>query len=367
MKYNKNWETCAAALRLNSTLDEALQDCQGLFPYESVKIFRGIYPKKTDKLIEEAWYSRDRHISAEGYDSFVLSTWRFKRESVREIMNLLPDTGGRTLLLGAPTMLQGDQGRFDNLSSLLIDVVEPEKNPQNISVLNYDIGNLCGNEFSHQFDRCFLDPPWYLGPLKSWLAVASQSVKNGGIVAFPLLQELTRPGGAKDRDNILMFASHLGLEPVVHTDVILYEPPSFERAILRRIGLPPICWKRADLVVCRRGLDKGLPCSPSSMAMPPFKRVSVGRVVFDVVFDRYDRNAKDIVCWQDQDYWMLTPSRRDRYNVECNVFTSNGARFVSPKPLELYRRLSEDAAVDLYKLSDILPGDLLAQCGEQSA
>lgn len=366
MDSNRKWEICAAAVRFNNTLDEALQDCRGLFPYESVKIFRNIYPRKTEALIEEAWFSSDRHVSAEGYDSFVLSTWKFVPESVRKIMNMLPEVCAKSLFLGAPTMLQADQNRFDYRSSLLIDVVEPDRNPQNVSVLNYDIGNLSGNEFRQQFDMCFLDPPWYLDPLKYWLSVASQSVKDRGIVAFPLLQELTRPSGSKDRDDVLRFAYHLGLEPVVHKDVILYQPPSFERAILRRIGLPPICWKRADLIVCRRKFRKNVSCSLEPTVMPPFKRIKIGRVVFDVVFDRYDKNAKDIIRWKDQEYWMLTPSRRDRYNVGCNVFTSNGARFFSSKPLELSRKLTEYAGVDVDKLGDILPEDLLAECGESS-
>lgn len=362
MSKREIFNICASALDNNDTLDLALQACQGLFPNKSVEIFRQIDKNKTAQIINDAWGSKTfPHLSDE-QDSFFVSTWRFTPDSARKIFDALPTCGSNFLLLGAPTLLQKDIHLCKSNSCLLIDIVAPPKNPSDVPTLQYDIGNLSGKEFPCEFDMCFLDPPWYLNPLKHWISVASNSVRDGGIVAFPLLQSLTRPTAAKDRDIVFEYLEEVGLHADLWKDFVLYQPPSFERAILRRSGLPPVCWKRADLVVCKKRSNGIFNDNLEGVVMPPFKQVRVGAVGLDIVFDRYDRQSDDVLSWNGKEYWMSSPSRRDKFNYSCNVFTSNGARFVSPKPLELFEFLSASGEENVEKLRSLFPDDFVMEC-----
>lgn len=328
-----------AALFNSENLMEAFQKSSGLFPVEAFERFRYISAKQADLLLRN---TKEENNQKSSHDSFLLSTWRFHDSVTQNIANACFGKDDRVAFLGAPSLLRYAGCGRHTLPHLFIDLQSDGLETSNVIGLTHDINLLNGSEFANIFDVVVFDPPWYVATYKRWFSVAAKMVKSYGKVCFPLFQELTRPTALQDREEIIEFCRMYGFDMSIVENSILYDSPSFERAMLRRAGLPVVPWKRADLVVASNWENgKNLEDPPKFGESSLIRRVTVGRVSFDIKFDRNQSFTKSLLSWPQSGFWMSTPSRRDEGNTVCNVYTSNGARFIASRPFDLYSILKE--------------------------
>ncbi len=335
---------CADAFEHADCLRDSLQACEGLFPTIAVSHFVAFDRKRTKRWIQQAasevpsQTQRDGELAA----SFFLSTWDFCPEHIGTIAAFTLNANQRTCLLGVPSLVPFLSSTNESRPHVLVDLRVPlTEYTKNVICLSRDINTLNGRELLEAFDLCVLDPPWYLGNYFKWIDIAGSYCRDGGSIAFPLLGGLTRPTADRDREEILEYCRTRGLSVRIHKNVVLYDTPSFERHMLWRAGIPPILWKRADLVIATR--DRWQPSTrdfPQADPLPPFRQSRVFEVLVDIVFDRYETTATDLLLQPADGYWMETPSRRVPSISHCNVFTSNGAKFISPRPIDLFTALS---------------------------
>ena len=335
---------CERAFENGNDLGSALQACEGLFPTVAVSKFFAFDRHRTQRWIDQARAEvrAQSHRSNKYGSSFILSTWDFCEEACEAISAQALSTGPRTCLLGVPSIVPYLSTGKAAAPHVLIDLrIRSTESNENVVYMERDINTLNGQEFSKAFQFCFLDPPWYLKNFLKWIDLAGEYCREGGTVAFALLGRLTRPKAVSDREEILQHCRARGLTVQIHKDLVLYDVPSFEGHMLWRAGIPPVRWKRADLVIAKRdewvtSVAKMPPLEP----LPPFGQVKILGVSIDVVFDRYETATNDLILEPPGGYWMETPSRRALGVLESNVFTSNGAKLISPRPVDLFSALS---------------------------
>lgn len=335
---------CAEAFEHGDTLRDGLQACEGLFPTVAVSHFLAFNRKRTKRWIEQAATEvQSRTIEERDFaESFFLSTWDFCAEHISTIAAYIVNSKRRTCLLGVPSLVPFLSATSESRPHVLVDLRVPiTESTKSVTCLPKDIITLSGRELSEAFDLCVLDPPWYVSNYIKWIDIGGSYCRDGGIIAFALLGRLTRPTADSDREEILEYCRTRGLSVKIHKKIVLYDTPSFERHMLWRAGIPPVPWKRADLVIATR--ESWKPSSfnfPQPNPLPPFGQARAFGVLVDIVFDRYESAAKELLLQPPDGYWMETPSRRVPGMSDCNVFTSNGAKFISPRPIDLFTALS---------------------------
>lgn len=349
---------CERAFERANSLRSALQACEGLFPTIAVSQFRALDKGRTERWIEQAASEAEsQNARATNYPaSFFLSTWDFCAEELEIISLNTMKSVQRTCLLGVPSLAPFLSRVSESRPHVLIDLrVRSTNCNKSVICLSLDINSLDGRELSESFDLCFLDPPWYIKNYIKWIDIAGEYCREGGTIAFALLGRLTRPTAVSDREQILEHCRLHGLTVEIQKDLVLYDPPSFERHMLWRAGIPPVPWKRADLVIAKRDhWNASLRDIPQSEPLRPFRQVEIFGILVDIIFDRYQAVAKDLLTEPLGGYWMETPSRRVPGLSDCNVFTSNGAKFISPRPVDLFAALSSfEASNKLVRPQDI--------------
>lgn len=360
---------CQDAVKQANNLAHALQACEGLFPTLAVSQFLKINRQRTQQWLAEAASDTHPSMSAtkEG-SSFVLSTWDFCKDRLKELSSVAWHSKSRVCLLGVPSLVQHLPVAVSERPHLLLDLRTPASGvPEGVLQLPCDIDALSGCEFDCAFDACFLDPPWYMESYLRWIDIAGSYCRDGGSIAFALLGRLTRPSATDDRERILAHCRARGLSPHLYENFVLYEPPSYERHMLARAGIPPVPWKRADLVLatCDRWVSSHCVEPPTKLRI--FKQARLSGLTIDVVFDRYEHDAMKILLIGEGGYWMETPSHRVPGLKDCNVFTSNGARFISPRPIDLFANLVSLQRSGPTKIQDGMrrlgfPLDVLEEC-----
>ena len=342
-------ELCQAAIKHCDCLADALQFCEGLFP--TIALSRLM---EVDRKVLECWIRNgNQKLSTEKtnefqQDSFALSTWQFSENCRTRLRDLLWRNEQRVCLLGVPSLVEYLPSNATGLKNLLIDVSKSIHVNQETTIhLPYDINLLEGSEFAETFDVCVFDPPWYLENYFKWIEVALSYCKIGGTIAFPLLGRMTRMDASQDREWILANCEARGLEFELYRGIVLYDPPSFERSILLRNGIPPVQWKRADLVVATRVDSKcasivdGVPPIAGPKPIKPMRQFVIGQYLIDIVLDRSAGYGSGLFRTPLGGYWMKTPSRKEIGLSDCNVYVSNGARLICERPLDLGSQLEE--------------------------
>lgn len=336
-------DVCLHAFERSDSLRSALQSCHGLFPTFAVAQFLSLDRHRTEQWIEQAKSEVQTETvrDFEPAPSFVLSTWSFYSEDLETICSKLVAPTRRTCLLGVPSLARFLVGSDKSRPHVLVDLrTRSTDSSDSVTCLTQDINTLDGGEFPEAFDTCVIDPPWYLENYFKWIELAGEYCREGGTVAFALLGRMTRPSAESDREQILGYCRERGLSLEILENFVLYDTPPFESHMLLRAGIPPVPWKRADLVIATRNNWKASERSiPPVKAVPPLGRVSVSGVQVEIIFDRYDTKSENLVVEPPSGYWMETPSRRVQGLNSCNVFTSNGAKFISPRPIDLYAAL----------------------------
>jgi hypothetical protein len=96
------------------------------------------------------------------------------------------------------------------------------------------------------YDTIYLDPPWSVRDLQSWLNLAWHHSRPGTTIHVPLLQRLVRPSAPAERNAILELASQMG-EWELRPTAIHYQVPRFEYEVLRHFDISMTTpWRIAD-------------------------------------------------------------------------------------------------------------------------
>ena len=345
MKINEGVEPerdlLADALFSSGSLAEALQKSRGMFPTEVLGYFKLISQSRTKKLLAEA---RNEGLRDGSMDSFLCSTWRFHKTVLSSIKEKVICDEDRVALLGVPSLVKVLEAAAPDQPHVFIDLQPEDIQRGDVMAFTQDINLMTGREFSEAFDLVVFDPPWYTEIYKKWAEVSAKLLRFGGRMCFPLFQEYTRPKAIEERKEICEFCEKMGFNVELMDDCVLYDPPSFERSMLNRAGIPAVPWKRADLVIAsKETADLNTRGFESFIPSALFGHVVLQDIMFDVKFDKYVVSTGPLVGWPSTGFWMTTPSRRDEGTIDCNVYTSNGLRFITPRPLDLYASLQTAA------------------------
>ena len=172
--------------------------------------------------------------------------WYFTRSSAMQVARLLE---GRVLCLGVPSV--AEQVGLTGQQTTLVDSSPWIQDRFEMGGVQHEMSTVEDWQPSQVFDSAVVDPPWYGSAITLWVERASSAVRYGGIIAVPLLGELTRPNAVGDREVILNAATQLG-EAEVLPNIIEYEVPYYEQRALIAAGCPiTASWRRADLLMIR--------------------------------------------------------------------------------------------------------------------
>jgi hypothetical protein len=94
------------------------------------------------------------------------------------------------------------------------------------------------------------DPPWYPLHAAAFVGAAAEGLRKGGVLLVAMPSPLTRPGIARERQELIDVSVQAGLSLTdEQAGVLRYVAPPFEQAAMSAAGIPglPEHWRRADL------------------------------------------------------------------------------------------------------------------------
>ena len=244
--------------------------------------------------------------------------WYFEPDCAAAVADELRCGIGETLLFGAPTLAVSLRRR--GKAALLVDrspYLERRFGPQLGHALRHDLGLPLGQLRTHRV--VFFDAPWHEDHIGRWLWQAALAVRRGGLIAFALFGELTRPAAEAERGRLLEHATHIGRVEVVH-DTLRYRTPLFESAALAA-GRTPLSasWRRGDLVLVNADHVTDLPVSPPARE----QRWASWLVGDQVIKLRQPQGRSRSGVGHDEATWVLdTVSRRQSLRAGLDLWTS---------------------------------------------
>jgi hypothetical protein len=254
--------------------------------------------------------------------------WRFEK-STAEKLSYLVSARGRVLCLGTPTVYEAISRQGGK--SLLIDqnpFLRRCLTPNNRS--SFQIADLSRPlHIREQFDAVILDPPWYSKIYTNWLSQALALLKrSNGSLFVTLFRELTRPGAATERAQILSSLAAVGRVRILELDAV-YETPRFEAEVLARLKLPQLpAWRVADLVQVEvrdaAAWQASKPSAQNSYGRTA-ERFLIGNQV--VVVAHYTQTSEPIDYTapdpkRPRDFILASVSNRDPIRGKLTVWTS---------------------------------------------
>lgn len=281
----------------------------------------------------------------------------FTDESALQILDALSQEGNleTVLTMGAPTIafIAG----LRRIPTTLIDsnnLIEERFDPWPCSVQRRYMSLDENAHLPDRFSTVILDPPWYPADMSAWIIQAVSLLKPGGVVAFPLFRELTRPTAKREREEIIGLARAIG-DIAIHDELVRYETPLFEREAYRCSGIaaPDLDgWRTADLAVIKwHGNPVASMLETSPWADPWATFVVAGQVIKL----RHDNAGGDELLTPLNGCCGLTlpeVSRRDRRLNSIGVWTSRNRVAKVGDPERLFRILEQLQTVAEVDLAD---------------
>lgn len=123
------------------------------------------------------------------------SDWRFDKETLEELLNILPRSG-RILALGCPSLAKRLQGIGREVS--LVDR-QPIHGVKDQIELDIQIEP----PFLSGFPTAIIDPPWYPEHVRRWIGWAANCVIDGGEILASIWPPKTRPSGEREFAELL--------------------------------------------------------------------------------------------------------------------------------------------------------------------
>ena len=242
------------------TVTDLCRACGGAFPTDVVSIARSIAGVTVDTWPHRRW--PDDALGTE--DSAVPSMpephpidfeWRYTAATADSLASMLSEAGGRIGCFGTPSV-------FVRLMHRSADAILIDRNPALLRHFNTSLHDRMrtddlsrrlsqstdtDKDSENGFDTILLDPPWYVGQTKAWLARALSLLRTNGRIILTLFPELLRPAAPREREELVVLLRSLGR--VRRLDIVpRYTTPVFESETLSAFGLADLGqWRSGEL------------------------------------------------------------------------------------------------------------------------
>ena len=220
--------------------------CRGAWPglvaqrLTALGLWTSLRPDKAAQQVVTSAYSPELHPN--------YFEWYFSDATAAALSNEFLTRDGLNLLWGTPTIAL-------KAAEMGAQFVLVDKNPlleRRFPHLRFSLVNGHVEGLSGAYSNCrtiFLDAPWYLNTIISWLAQAGRFASRGTKIILPPFPVFTRPAAKEERKAILKFAEAIGNISVIPNSVE-YDAPLFEwEALLSRHLYAHLNWRRADLLI----------------------------------------------------------------------------------------------------------------------
>lgn len=337
------------------TFQEIVRECKGAYPLDVLGILGSAKYLQTREgvfLYENPEDSYVKEFVTEKIDNNpVLCSWYFSIDTCKKIADMYLWDNKKILFLGMPRLFEYFARNVKNAHFTLVDLDDYVVNKlkenddyyKNHTIINADINDI-GFEVKENFDFIFLDPPWYMEYYDRWIAQSYKILnKHGGILLFPLFQELTRPHAEEERKNLLGKLDESSTNYLVISDFIEYEIPTFEECELQNYGVAlKSPWKRADLIVVKGVRDYKCERLDKRLDESKWHEIDIFhiRIFIDINEKARGENVKIRYIAEDRAY-LKNPSRRNQELSLVNMLTSRGQGYVVESPEKLLLILKE--------------------------
>lgn len=341
--------------RNKCTFLEIVKECKGAYPIDVLKILGSTKYLKIEEqafLYEEMENSYVKELVTERIDNNpILCSWYFSIDTCKKIVDMYSWDNKRILFLGMPRLFEYFAGNVKNAHFTLVDLDvyvlnklrENDNSNKNHTIINADINDI-GFELNENFDFIFLDPPWYMEYYDRWIAQSNKILNRyGGVILFPLFQELTRPHAEEERKTLLRKLDETAADYLVISDFVEYEIPTFEERELQNYGVVlESPWKRADLIVAK-GI-RNYKCEILDKKVDENKWHEIDIFHIRIFIDTKEKNRGENVAIRyitEDGAYLKNPSRRNQELNLANMLTSRGQGYVVESPKKLLFILKE--------------------------
>ena len=267
--------------------------------------------------------------------------WRFTDESADLFAHELRRIGGRSLVIGAPTVWDRLAPALSTTTADLVERNPMQRNPGGgrdaHNVFTLDICAAARLRMPTLYDACIFDPPWYIQDAKFWLAWAVRNVVPGATIAFSLWPEDTRPTARIERYEMFRILENLGTFEL-RERALRYQIPEFER---RALGVSHQ-WRSGDLVLLQTSASAGVSYDFCPMPVAGDTWFRFGVASKQIAIRAVERPGGDEIATltPETGWFMKSVSRRDAMRDQVDLWTSDGfvARLANPmRIIELLR------------------------------
>lgn len=369
------------ALQQNKCMfQEIVRECKGAYPMDVLQILKSKKYLQAEKQVftyerPNADYVKE-FITEKIDNNPILCSWYFSIPTCKKTAELYSWDNKRILFLGMPRLFEYFVKNVQNACFTLIDldyyVVDKLKKNyaynKSHKIIHADINNL-SFDFEESYDFIFLDPPWYMQYYEKWIAQSYKMLnQNGGIIIFPLFQELTRPNAEEQRNYLLSKIGECAKDYLVVSDFIEYEIPTFENSELQNHGVvleKP--WKKADLIIVNRIKDYEYIMPDEEIDLNKWKEVDIFNIRIFININNSNRTENVAIRYlTENDSYLRNPSRRNKELKLANMLTSRGQGYIVESAEKLWYILKEikekvENGTDITKTVDSINIDNLSK------
>lgn len=362
------------------TFQEIARECRGAYPTDVLQIL-----KSKKYLQEERQVFTYRRSNANYVKEFVtekidnnpvLCSWYFSLSTCKKIVDLYSWENKRILFLGMPRLFEYFAKYVKNAYFTLIDldyyVVNKLKENYTYNerhkIIHADINSL-NFIFEESYDFVFLDPPWYIEYYDRWIAQSYKILNpEGGIIIFPLFQELTRPNAKVQRKYLLSKIKESAKDYLVISDFIEYDIPTFEYNELKNHGvLLENPWKKADLIVVNGIKNYKCIMLDELISLNKWHEVDILNIRIFVSMNGSNRHENVTIRYLTENGpYLRNPSRRNQELKLANMLTSRGQGYIIESAENLLFILKEikekiENGIDIRRVLDSINMDNLSK------
>lgn len=233
---------------------------------------------------------------------------------------------------------------------------------RSVRQLRHDLRTTVPRTLERTADTVILDPPWHLLDTLAWLSNATTIVRQAGLLAMPLPQELTKRRAREERGCLIGIAAGIGRVEIVE-DAVTYRTPAFEAAVLAAHGLPEQpSWRRADLLLIH-DVRRALPPVRHRPRRHGWVSFDVGGATVALRLRRRRRRQRTETFTHPvgdfQSYFLPTIKRSEWQSLRIDVWTSRNRVARVTDPVRAFRALqylaggeTKPCAVDGHVIAD---------------
>ncbi|MBD5396083.1 MAG: class I SAM-dependent methyltransferase [Lachnospiraceae bacterium] len=362
------------------TFQEIVRECKGAYPIDVLQILKSKKNLQAEKQVfiyerSNANYTKE-FITEKIDNNPVLCSWYFSIPTCKKIVALYSWENKRILFLGMPRLFEYFAKNVKNAYLTLIDldyyVVNKLKENYTYDHSNkiiYANINKLNFGFEESYDFIFLDPPWYIEYYDRWI---SQSYKmlnqEGGIIIFPLFQELTRPNAEGQRKYLLSKIRECAKDYLVVSDFIEYEIPTFENGELQNHGvILEELWKKADLIIANGIKDYKYIMTDEEIDLNKWHEVDIFNIRIFININESNRYENVAIRYLAKNVaYLKNPSRRNQELKLANMLTSRGQGYIvesTEKLLFILRGIKEkvENGIDIKNVLESIDMDNLSK------